>query len=68
MPIILAVPAAVVCVALYFFYDKRYHGKTSAPSLRATNEVFRDPSTGNLMRVYEDPQTGAREYVREDEA
>jgi hypothetical protein len=67
MPLLLAVPAAVVCIALYVIYDKRYHGKTSASGLRATNEVFRDPTTGKRMRVYEDPRTGAREYVNEDE-
>ena len=67
MPLLLAVPAAVVCIVLYVIYDRRYHGKTSAPDLRATNEVFRDPTTGKLMRVFEDPRTGAREYVAEDE-
>ena len=67
MPFLLAIPAAVVCIALYVVYDRRYHGKTSASGLRATNEVFRDPTTGKLMRVFEDPRTGAREYVNEDE-
>jgi hypothetical protein len=68
MPLLLAVPAAVVCIALYVIYDRRYHGKTSVSGLRATKEVFRDPTTGKLMRVYEDPRTGAREYVNEDDA
>ncbi|HKW49817.1 MAG TPA: hypothetical protein VJN70_20335 [Gemmatimonadaceae bacterium] len=67
MSFLLAIPAAVVCIALYVIYDKRYHGKTSVSGLRATNEVFRDPSTGKLMRVFEDPRTGAREYVNEEE-
>jgi hypothetical protein len=67
MSLLLAVPGALVCIALYFIYDKRYHGKTSVSGLSATNEVFRDPTTGKLMRVYEDPKTGAREYVNEDE-
>jgi hypothetical protein len=67
MPFLIVVPAAVVCVALYFVYDRRYHGNTSASGLRATKEVFRDPTTGKLMRVYEDPRTGVREYVNEDE-
>ena len=67
MPFVIAVPAAVVCIALYLIYDRRYRGKTSASGLSATREVFRDPTTGKLMRVYEDPRTGAREYVNEDE-
>ena len=65
MSLLLIIPAAVVCIGLYVVYDKRYHG-SSASGLRATNEVFRDPSTGKLMRVYEDPRTGAREYVSEE--
>jgi hypothetical protein len=67
MSLLLAIPAAAVCIALYVIYDRRYHGKTSASGLRATKEVFRDPTTGKLMRVYEDPRTGAREYVNEEE-
>jgi hypothetical protein len=67
MSLLVGIPVAVVCVVLYVLYDRRYHGTTSASGLRATKEVFRDPTTGKLMRVYEDPRTGAREYVSEDE-
>jgi hypothetical protein len=58
--------AAVILIALYVIYDRRYHGK-SGSALQATDERFRDPATGKMMRVYEDPRTGAREYVSEDE-
>jgi hypothetical protein len=58
--------AAVILIALYVIYDRRYHG-TSGAQLQATGERFRDPATGKMMRVYEDPRTGAREYVSEDE-
>jgi len=66
MSILVAIPVAVVLVALYAIYDRRYHG-TSAKMLQPTAEVFRDPATGKLMRVYEDPRTGAREYLSEEE-
>ncbi|HEY7237209.1 MAG TPA: hypothetical protein VH539_23840 [Gemmatimonadaceae bacterium] len=66
MSLVLAIPVVVVLIVLYVIYDRRYHGR-SASSLQATNEVFRDPSTGKRMRVYEDPRTGAREYVSEDD-
>ncbi len=35
------------------------------PRFRATPEVFRDPTTGRLMRVYIDPRTGERRYLAE---
>lgn len=66
MSIVVAIPVAAVLIVLYFVYDRRYRGK-SLSGLRATREVFRDPSTGKRMRVYEDPSTGAREYVSEDD-
>jgi len=48
----------------YFVWDRRYrgqHGGNFAP----TNEVFKDPTTGRLTRVYEDPSTGKRQYKEE---
>ncbi len=35
------------------------------PRFRATPEVFRDPTSGQLMRVYVDPRTGERRYLAE---
>ncbi|MGZ4155194.1 MAG: hypothetical protein ACXVQ0_12005 [Actinomycetota bacterium] len=42
----------------------RRHGEASAPSedWKRTDEVFRDPSTGRLMRVWLDA-AGERHYV-----
>lgn len=62
---IVPVLVIAVLVVLYIVFDRRrYHGNRAA-GLRPTKEVFRDPGTGRLMRVYEDPQTGAREYRAE---
>jgi hypothetical protein len=66
MPFLIAVPVAVLLIAGYVVYDRRYHGK-AASGLRPTEEVFRDPATGKLMRVHENPTTGEREYVDEDD-
>jgi divalent metal cation (Fe/Co/Zn/Cd) transporter len=35
------------------------------PRFRPTDEVFRDPSSGQLTRVYVDPRTGERRYMDE---
>lgn len=55
---------AVLAVVGYFLWDRRYHGQEKG-SFRATGEVFRDPSTGKMTRVYEDPSTGQRQYREE---
>jgi Flp pilus assembly protein TadB len=34
------------------------------PRFEATDEIFRDPSSGALTRVYVDPGTGERRYWR----
>ena len=66
MSILFGIPVAVVLVAAYFVYDRRYHGK-NATGLRPTAEVFIDPTTGKRMRVHENPATGEREYISDDE-
>lgn len=66
MPLLVVVPVAALLIVGYVVYDRRYHG-TAATGLRPTTEVFRDPTTGKLMRVHENPRTGEREYVAEDE-
>jgi len=38
------------------------------PRFRSTNEVFVDPTSGSVMRVYLDPATGERRYREEREA
>lgn len=45
----------------YFIWDKRYRGAAGG-ALKPTGEVFRDPTSGKMTRVYEDPATGKREY------
>ena len=67
MPFILAVPVAALLIVGYVVFDRRYHGKRVSSGLRPTKEVFRDPTTGKLMRVHENPATGEREYVDESE-
>jgi hypothetical protein len=44
---------------------RRRHGESDAPKAHwhATDEVFRDPSTGRVMRVWVDPSDGSRHYV-----
>lgn len=58
--------ACVVVFAFvgYFIWDRRYRGGTKG-DFKATSEVFTDPTTGKLTRVYEDPSTGKRQYREE---
>jgi len=58
--IILAV-VIVFAIAGYFVWDRRYRGHKEG-MFKPTDEVFKDPTTGKLTRVYEDPETGARQY------
>ena len=43
----------------------RRHGESELPAghWQRTDEVFKDPSTHRLMRVWVDPQDGSRHYV-----
>ncbi len=59
------VVVVLIAVVGYFVWDRRYRGATSGASLKPTSEVFRDPTSGKLTRVYEDPTTGKREYREE---
>lgn len=61
MPFLIGLCVVLAFVALYLAFDRRYRGRSSAQA-RPTGEVFRDPGTGEMMRVYEDPETGQREY------
>ena len=66
MTLQLALVAIVIVIAVvgYFVWDRRYRGQQSG-SFRPTGEVFKDPSTGKMTRVYEDPSTGQRQYREE---
>jgi hypothetical protein len=54
----------VFAIIGYFIWDRRYHGE-EVGNFQPTNEVFKDPTTGKLTRVYEDPATGKRQYKEE---
>ena len=51
----------VFAVVGYFVWDRRYRGGQQG-SFKPTGEVFRDPTSGKMTRVYEDPSTGKRQY------
>lgn len=51
----------VFAIVGYFVWDRRYRGREGG-SFRPTAEVFRDPTSGKMTRVYEDPTTGQRQY------
>jgi hypothetical protein len=58
----LLINAAVLGTAL-LFERRGYHPRAADPAaLRPTGERFNDPTSGELVEVWEDPQTGAREY------
>ena len=63
--IVILVIVIVFAIAGYFIWDRRYRGGTPGAALKATDEVFRDPTSGKMTRVYEDPATGKREYREE---
>ena len=54
-----------IAVVGYFVWDRRYRGAPAGAGLKPTGEVFRDPTSGKMTRVYEDPTTGRREYREE---
>jgi len=54
----------LIAVVGYFVWDRRYRGHESG-SFKPTAEVFRDPTSGKMTRVYEDPSTGDRQYREE---
>jgi hypothetical protein len=54
----------IFAIVGYFVWDRRYRGDSQG-NFKPTNEVFKDPATGRLTRVYEDPSTGKRQYREE---
>ena len=62
--LVMLVVIAVFAFIGYFIWDRRYRGHKDGV-FTATGEVFRDPTSGKLTRVYEDPKTGARQYREE---
>lgn len=59
----------VIAIVTYVIWDRRrYRGGGKGGNLQRTGELFRDPSSGKLTRVWEDPATGRREYREEPES
>lgn len=65
--ILVLILAVVAAVAIVGYLNLRRHGESSVPAghWRSTEELFRDPSSGRLMRVWIDPSDGSRHYVPE---
>jgi hypothetical protein len=59
---ILVVLVLVVAVVGYLIWDRRRYRGGGQGDFKPTDEVFRDPTTGRLTRVWEDPATGRRDY------
>ena len=57
----------VLVILLIVSLRLRRHGEHAAAESHwtATDEVFRDPSTGRVMRVWLDPADRSRHYVPE---
>ena len=59
--LVIFVILVVFAIVGYFVWDRRYRGGQEG-SFKPTGEVFRDPTSGKMTRVYEDPSTGKRQY------
>jgi hypothetical protein len=57
----------VIAIITYVIWDRRRYRGSNQGNFQRTGELFRDPSSGKLTRVWEDPATGAREYRDEPE-
>ena len=57
----------IIVIAVVGWINLRRHGESPQPALgwQPTEESFRDPSSGRLMRVWLDPADGSRHYVPE---
>jgi hypothetical protein len=54
---------AGVLAAALVFERRGYQPRAPNPAaLRPTGERFHDPTSGDIVEVWEDPGTGAREY------
>lgn len=52
----------VIAVVTYVVWDRRRYRGRGRGNFKPTGEVFRDPATGKLTRVWEDPSSGSRQY------
>jgi hypothetical protein len=63
--IVIVAVVVVVAVVGYLVWDRRRYRGGGPGDFRPTAEVFHDPTTGKLTRVWEDPRSGRREYREE---
>jgi hypothetical protein len=63
----LVIVLAIAMIAVVGWIGLRRHGESpvAAQGWVPTEESFRDPSTGRIMRVWVDPVDGSRHYVPE---
>jgi hypothetical protein len=63
--IVVVVALALIAIAVVGWLQLRRHGESPVPASDwlSTTEVFRDPSSGRIMRVWVDPGDGSRHYV-----
>jgi hypothetical protein len=63
----LLIVLAIAVIAVVGWFGLRRHGESQVaqPGWVPTEESFRDPSTGRIMRVWIDPVDGSRHYVPE---
>jgi Na+-transporting methylmalonyl-CoA/oxaloacetate decarboxylase gamma subunit len=60
--ILIIVAVVVVCFFISLFVRRHGENEKAQPGWRSTDEVFNDPSTNRVMRVWLD-QKGERHYV-----
>jgi hypothetical protein len=65
--VIVIVLVVIISTVIYSFFRKRHGELISADTrnLVKTDEIFRDPSTNRLMRVWVDTTDGKRVYIAE---
>jgi hypothetical protein len=63
----LVIIGVLAVVAIVGWFNLRRHGQNDHPAATwvPTEESFRDPSSGEIMRVWLDPADGSRHYVPE---
>jgi len=68
--VVVIVIALAAGLAVTGWLNLRRHGESAVPagSWEPTDEVFRDPSSGRVMRVWIDPIDGTRHYVPDSPA
>ncbi len=70
LPAVAAAPAGSAAAARRSWPRRRGHAHADSPrpGWERTDERFRDPASGQVMRVWVDPADGSRHYVPDDTA